>query len=805
MLATDFIAAARALLRRRTFAALTLMLVALAATATGATFAIARATLWRELPYADPGALVQLYTREPVTRDSAQEVIASALMLARWRERASVFTGIEGYTPVNLSVSSTGEAESLQGAAVSAGLFDLLGTPPAVGRDFLPEEERPASGVIIVSDAVARRRFGSVSAALGQTLVVDGTPNVIVGIMPPRYSLLFQGGDAWIPMDLSADQLARTNSRAIVTFGRLRAGISQEQGLSELKTSQSDVAAEAPTVYGATQVGLRSIRDGLFGNRKPTIAVLSMAVALVLLIAILNVSSLFIADVLSRRTLTMTRVALGARSRDIAHARLAELVVLAGFGVLTTVPLTGALLAGLAWMNPDAFIPLSAGAMDVAVVVATALTVLIAVFAGGAPALVLESRTDASGIAGAVAKATGTLRDRRLQRALGAGQAAVTVVLLGIAALLGRDLAAVMSAPTGLSTHGVVVVRMNVASRERTTVPARAQYADELGRKVSDVPGVTDVSAIQSRFILNETMQSAFEVEGFVPPVPNQRIFSQIRHVMPNVFRVLGVRVVSGRGIDSTDRADSRPVVVVNRALAQAYWPGEEAVGKRIRRGAPGSPWLDVVGVVEDVMDAGLGVPLGPTFYVSYLQQNTPTARVTLVARVGALTPGVVEGVRRAIWSVNPGQAIDDVTPLNTLMRATAAQPQFRALVVGAFGISAIALVLAGVYATTLFGVLARRREFGIRAAIGASPGRLSLIAARAGLNPVLAGGIAGAVLTIPAAQLTSGIIQSRMSSGDILLSFGAVVLLVGVSAIAALIPARRAARVSPTEAMRAG
>ena len=800
----DMIAAGRALWRRRTFASLTLMLIALAATATGAKFAIVRATLWRALPYADASALVQIYTREPVTRDSAQEVIASALMLARWRERASALAGIEGYTPLNLSVAGTGEAESLRGAAVSAGLFDLLGTPPAEGRSFRREEEGPASGVIIVSDAVALRRFGSARAALGQSLVVDGAPNVIVGVMPPRYSLLFQGGDAWIPMDLSAGQLAQTNSRSIMTFGRLRAGTSQAQALAELRTSQSDVAAEAPTVYAATQVGVRPIREGLFGNRKPTMAVLSMAVVLVLLIAVLNLSNLLVADVLARRTLTMTRVALGARSWDIARARVAETAVLAGLGALIAVPLTSVLLAGLARMSPDAFIPLNGAAMDVAVVVATALTAIVVAFVGSVPALLLESRTNASGIAGAVAKATGTLRDRRLQRALGAGQAAVTVVLLGIGALLGRDLAEVMRSPIGLSTRGVVVVRMNVASRDRTTVPARAQYADELTRVVAAVPGVRDVSAIQSRFILNETMQSAFEVEGYVPQLPNQRIYAQIRHVMPNVFRVLGVRVVAGRGIDSTDRADGRPVAVVNRALAQAYWPGDDPVGKRIRRGAPGSPWLDVVGVVENVMDAGLGVPLGPTFYVPYLQQNTPTARVTLVARVTALNPGVVDGVRRAIWSINPGQAIDDVMPLVTLMRLTAAQPQFRAMVVGSFGISAIALVLAGVYATTLFSVLARRREFGIRAAIGASPGRLSLIAARAGLNPVVAGGLAGAVLTVPVARLTAGFIRSRMSSGDILFSLGAVVLLVGVSAVAALIPARRAAKVSPTEAMRA-
>ena len=322
---------------------------------------------------------------------------------------------------------------------------------------------------------------------------------------------------------------------------------------------------------------------------------------------------------------------------------------------------------------------------------------------------------------------------------------------------------------------------------------------------MSAVPGVVDASAIQSQFVLNATMQSAIDVKGAVT-APGQRLAAQIRHVMPNVFRVLVVRLVSGRGIDSTDRADSRPVAVVSASFAKMHWPGASAIGKRVRRGSPGAPWLEVVGVVDDVMDAGLGVPLGPTLYVPYLQQNTATARVTLVLRVrGSPTPSLVDGIRRAIWSVNPAQAVDDVTPLGTLMARSAAQPRFRTAVVAVFGVSAVALVLAGVYAMTLFGVLSRRRELGIRAAIGASPASLVLLATRNSLSPVFIGGVAGALLTLPATSLTSSIVQSEMRSGDVLMSFGAVLVLLAVASAAALVPARRAARVSPTEAIRGG
>jgi hypothetical protein len=297
-------------------------------------------------------------------------------------------------------------------------------------------------------------------------------------------------------------------------------------------------------------------------------------------------------------------------------------------------------------------------------------------------------------------------------------------------------------------------------------------------------------------------MATSFEIEG-KPATPGVQQFAQVRHAMPDVFRVLRIRVLHGRGIDSTDRADGRPVTVVSASFARAYWPGESAIGKRLRRTSRTAPWLEVVGIVDDIMDAGAGVPIGPTLYLPYLQQNTATARVTLVARTKAEPTSLGRPIRRAIWSVNAAQAIDDVSSLSTLMSRSAAQPRFQMLVVGAFGTSALLLVLAGIYALTLFAVLGRKRELGVRAALGATPSQIVTLAMRGSMAPVAMGVAVGVLIAVPITRLMQRIINTRLEPGDAALLVGVVLLLVAAAALAALVPARRAGRVSPAVALR--
>jgi putative ABC transport system permease protein len=795
--------AVRSLSRRPTFSLLSLVLLTLAAGAVTAIFAIVNATLLRPLPYRDPEQLVAVLTTEPVNRDSVQEIVAGPTQLVRWRTQTRTFAQIEGYTPVVVSVSGDGEPEALRGAAISAGLLEMLGTPPAAGRSFRREEESPTSGVVIISQTVAERRFGNAAAAIGKQMTIDAVPRTVVGVMPPQYSLLYQGGDVWVPLDLTADAQAKPRLRIVPTFGRLKPGVTRSQALADVASMQSALTEELPDAFRFTKIRIKPLREALFGQQRAGMYVLLGALLLVLLIAGANVGNLSIADVIGRRLATMTRLAMGASRQSIVRLRMTETLVLVIASIVIGIFLAFGTLKLLIAIDRTPFLALGTQWFDASVIGVTIAAIAIVGFGATLPVAIAEARVDIGAIASAAAKSAGGRSDRHLRHALATIQVAITVVLLSGAAVLGRNFIRLMSISPGFQSDGVAVVQLNISAREHATVESRAQYVDELVRAVKSVPGVEAASTIQTRFVLNETMATGFDIQD-KPPATGVTQAAQIRHVMPDIFRVLRIRIVQGRGIDSTDRADGRPVAVVSSAFARAYWPGENAIGKHLRRtGRADAPWLEVVGVVDDIMDAGAGVPIGPTLYVPYLQQNTATARVTIVAQTRGSPAALGRPIRRAIWGVNASQAIDDVSALSTLMSRSAAQPRFQMLVVGAFGASALLLVLAGIYALTLFAVLGRTRELGVRAALGATPSQIVGLAMRGSMVPVVAGAVLGVLIAVPITKLMQRVINTRLEFGDTALVAGVVLLLIATATLAALVPARKAGRVSPAVALK--
>ena len=795
--------AVRSLTRRPTFSLLSLVLLTLAAAAVTAIFAIVNATLLRPLPFRDPERLTAVITTEPLKKDSVQEIVAGPALLARWRDQTRAFTQIEGYSPISLSLSGDGDPEALRGATISAGLLEMLGTPPAVGRSFRREEETPSSGVVIISRAVAERRFGSSAAAIGKQMTLDAVPRTVVGVMPAQFSLLYQGGDIWVPLDLTAEQRTKVRLRTVAAFGRLRPGVTFEQGQADIASIQRQLRDEFPDAFSFTGIRIKPLREQLFGKQRASMYVLLGALALVLLIAGANVGNLGVADVIGRRTATMTRLAMGASRQSIVWLRMTETFALVVVSIVLGLFAAYAALSLFIAIDPTPFLALGTHWMDARVVLVTIAAIVLVGFGATFPVAIAEARVDIGAIAGAASKSAGGRSDRRLRHTLATIQVAVTVVLLSGAALLARNFIRLMSTQPGFQSGGVAVVQLNVSARDHATVESRAQYVDQLVQAVRRVPGVEAASTIQTRFVLNETMSTAVEIEGKPPAPGGVDQFAQIRHVMPDVFRVLRIRVVQGRGIDSTDRADGRPVAVVSSAFARTYWPGENAIGKRLRRTNKAAPWLEIVGVVDDIMDAGVGVPIGPTLYVPYLQQNTPTARVTIIARTKGDPSAIGRPIRRAIWEVSAAQAIDDVSALSTLMSRSAAQPRFQMLVVGTFGTAALLLVLAGIYALTLFGVLGRMRELGVRAALGATPSQIVGLAMRGSMIPVVTGAALGVLIAIPMTKLMQRVVETRLELADTALLAGVVVLLIASASVAALIPARRAGRVSPSVALK--
>lgn len=802
-LGRESLSAARSLTRRPAFTTLAVALFALGIGAVTAVFAVVNATMLRPLPYRAPDRLYRLVGTEPATNGSVNNMPLGYFQLDRWRSGTRTFAGLEGYTPTTMKLLGSGNPEPVAGAFVSAGFFELLGWTPALGSTFSRAEEIPRSGVIIISHGLWQRRFGGDPAIIGKTVNIDESPAAVIGVMPPEFSMPFQVADAWMPLPLDA-RTQGLKARLIVGIGRLAPGRTIEQGRADLVAINTILAAERPDEHGRTGVNIAPLREALFGNQRPTLLVLMAAGVLLLAVATVNVVSLCLGDALSRKPATMTRLAFGAERSHIVRLRLLELTLIASVGCLLGLLLARGSISWLSAIAPGAL----AGAQRVSfdwTVVAVAFGVAVSgAMLAGIPTALQESSFSVGGIAGSAGRSIGGASDNRTRERLFSAQVALAVVMLVGAALLARNVLALLSQPTGFRTDGVTVAELTFSPTKYTTRTLRATYARQLIDAVKAVPGVSAAATIQTRFVLNETMMTLFEIDGR-PAAPGAQQFVNIRHTTPEVANVLGIRLQRGRMFTPNDREDTQPVALVSATFAQQYWPGEDPIGRRVRRivSTGEAPWMEVVGIVDDIKDAGAGSEVGPILFVSYLQQNTAMARPTIVVRSAASPATLFPALRRAIWSVDPNQTIDAINQLDDLMLRSAAQPRFAAFVAGLLGAAAFVLVLGGIYAMTLYTVFSRTREIGVRAALGAGPRALLWATIRRSVTPVFVGAVLGAAASVPAAWSMRNVLAEGVSRTDAPLMTLVTAAVVLASVAAALIPARRALSISPAVAMR--
>ena len=799
---TEFRQVVRSLFRRPVYAGLTLTLLTLGLGAASTILAVVDATLLRPLPYEEPSDLFAVWgtpRNDPTTRNPI-----SALQLRSWRGVSRAFAGIEALTPIQVTLKNGSGAESLRGGQVSAGLFQLLGVAPRVGRAFRPEEEAPASGVAIISDGFWQRRFGRDPAVVGASLSLNDEPRVIVGVMPPGFAPLLQEADVWIPIPIGPALLSLTNYRYLLGVARLRPGFTLQQASAELKSGSQQLAAELPGVYGNTAVSVVPLSVSLFGAIRPQVIGLAIAVGLLLLIACANVINLALADSAARRHEVATRIALGARRPELIRRRLVETLILALAAAAIGLGVGQASLALLQAVNADAFTGFGIVSVNGLVILLVLGSAVAAGLVAATPAALSDAAGSVASVAGAATKATMTRGDRRVRDALITGQVAIAVVLVAGGVLLVDNVRRLLRTSPGFTPDNVLVAPLSISAARYPTPEARAAYVDRVTAALRDVPGVAAAATTQTRFVLNENMQTLFEIEGR-PPIIGQDDIASIRHVTPDLFATLGIPVVEGRAFNATDRQSAPGVAVVSRSFARRYWPAESALGKRVRRGGRNdAPWLAIVGVVEDVMDIGIGVPLGPTLYVSYLQNNTATARVTAVVRTQGNPLALQRGVREAIRSVDPDQAIQSLDALPALLVRSAGVQRFQALVVGFFAGSALVLVLSGIYASTLYAVSRRTREIGVRAALGADAGRLIRIV----VGDSIRASFIGAVIGLGVAELGVSSFQRVLTQSLPAVNVGLLVVvgvvLLACTAVAAFIPARRALRIPLVTALRA-
>ena len=756
------------------------------------TFGVVDAALLRPLPFADPSTLVRI---QEVTPDG-QPFNVSEPDYLDLAQRLHTVSSVAAMKPLQATLTGAGDATRVDAAAVTWTLLPMLGVRPVAGRLFSQEDDHAgsSSSIALVSDDLWRRRFHADDALIGSTIVLDGAPVTVVGILPQRGVL--PAVDVWVPL---APSLAHDRTdKWLDVVARIQPGYSIEAVREDAAAAVAELAREHPELRGWSAQA-QSIDDWLVGpGVRRMMWVLLGAVGALLALACANIAGLLMGRMPARRIEMAVRGALGAGRARLVRQLLTEHLLLAilggALGLLAAAwAMTGisALLTGILPLGRAARIDARVFGFTAAVVCAATLLFGVVPAVHAAPVDV-ESTLRSGG--------RGTTRgSRRWSNALVAVQVALAMVLLVGSFLLIGSFARLSFVNPGFRSADVLTVPLSL-SAPRYSADARTVFFDRLRERLGSAPAIEAVGA---------TATNPFREWGFANDVtpeerkagapPSGLMQAGWRSVTPGFFDALRIPLLAGRTFTRSDRDGAEPVAVISRGLADRLWPHEDAIGRRFYWGGlDGRPRL-VVGVVGDVRDTRLDVPASPVVYVPYAQ--VPMEGMTLLVRSRAGVPGIAEEIRQAVRALDPALPLDDMQTLDANRNRAVSAPRFRVVMLGTFGALALALAAVGLYGTVAFTVSQRTREIAIRMALGAQPGQIVRPFFRNGAALALAGAAAGfAIAWVAAGLLRALLFETPPRDPGAFLTAAAV--LVAIAILASYLPARRATQVDPIAAL---
>ena len=783
---------ARALRKAPAFTLTALLTLALGIGANAAIFSVVRTVLLDPLPFPDAGGLVRVYhanLSSGLARGAVSEPdFVDWTRSSRVAERMGGFLYADGLTGIDLT--GTGNPERLSSTLVTDGFFETLGAPPLIGRTLGADDQVAGRNrVVVISHGLWTRRFGADPGIVGRAVTLNKEPFEIVGVMPAPFT--YPAGrsiDVWIPLSyFGPDQIGRVRAaRFLAVIARIKPGVTERQLRDELSAIAERSARDYPENAGWTSVTTAPIEDTIVGEMRKPLVVLMAAVAMLLLIACVNIAGLLLARASTRETELAVRAALGAGRGRIARQLVTENLTLALLGgALGVVLAVAAVRAFAAWGAMDLPRP-GAIRMDGWVLgFAGALAVVSGLIFGVVPAIKSSTNLEQSLRAGARASIGGA--GQRLRSTLVVVEVGLAVVLVVGATLTAKSLVRLLAVDPGFRSSNALVVTMSVPSLEKYTTTL-----DAIGR----IPGVEAAGSIRDLPLRGNGELIRPGIAGRPTP-PGGGPMIQRHHISTGYFSAMGIALRSGRAFELTDRAGAPPVVIINEEFARRTWPGEDAVGKALSFGRTDVP---VIGVVANVRQGGLAEAVEPAMYIPVLQQFR--SRMTIVVRTAGDPLRLADAVRRVIWSVNPDQTITDVTTLDAVLGRSVARPRLLAWLLGVFGSIGLTLGALGIFGVLAFAVAQRRREIGVRVALGASPHAVLRLILRQGMLLAVMGTMIGvaaaAILTRWMASVLFGI---EPSDPWTFVQVGAVLL--AAAALASWLPARRALAIDPMTALR--
>jgi putative ABC transport system permease protein len=799
--ARDVRYAVRLLLRAPGFAAVALVTLALGIGANAAIFSVVRAVILRPPPYRDPARLITFLNSRSETTGA---ITSSSLPdYQDWRQRLTSFDSFGVLSGWTFNITGLELPERVFGARVSGSLFQTLGTPPLLGRVLTPDDDRPGDEVVVLGYRVWQRLFNGDPSLVGRAVMMEGRPHIVVGVMPPRFRFPGDEYELWAGIKDNMDGMPR-NSRFFVAVARLKPSVALSSAQAELDTTTAQLAAAYPDTNKGWRVRLAGVQEATVGQSRPALVALSAAVGLVLLIACANVASLLLARATSRRRETAIRLALGASRARLVSQWMTENLLLAALGGAFGIAIAFAAVRLVVVFGPTDVPRLDETAVDLPVL---AFTVLVSIVAGALPAIAPAIRVLRESSASALKEGFGGVAT-----AHGRGGAALVVVEIALAmtlavagGLLLKSFSRLSAVDPGFDPSRVLTLKVFLTPPRYRSVESEKQFVRATLDRLARVPGVEQVAAISSLPLGDPASGQPFTIDGRTF-APSQRPNFDYRAISASYLDTMRIPLRRGRRFTDDDRETTARVLLVNEALARAFWPNEDPIGKIIRP-ATGYPQFDtphtIVGVVADVKSLGLEKAERPAVYAPFTQREFPWLRWnSFVVRTHGEPEAYGRIIRQEIVAIDPLQPIYQVAAFDTVVSQSVAARRFNTVLIGLFAAVALGLCAVGVYGTIGYWVAERSREIGVRMALGASRRGIRAMVVGRALALTAVGAGAGLVLSAATSRLLETLLYDvhRFDAGTI--STVALIVL-ATGAAAAYVPARRASSLDPLTVIR--
>jgi putative ABC transport system permease protein len=792
----------RTLVHSPIFTAVTVLSLALGIGANTAIFSVVNGLLLRPLSYPEPERLVDVWHTPPQQSfPGLDRFSVSPANYLDWKAQSTSFEKIAVYGYAGLSLSTSNDPLPLIGATVSSDFFSVLRSQPMLGRTFTPDEEQPGRDqVVVISHELWQRAFGANPNIIGQTVTLNSRGFTVVGIMPAAFQLPREA-QLWIPLAWDDKERQVRSIHDYLVIARLKQNVSVQQAQAEMSTISSRLEQQYPEEdrgWGAVVIPLH---EDLVGDNRTPLLVLFCAVSFVLLIACANVANLMLARGANRQKEIAVRIALGAGRARLVRQLLTESVLLAVIGGLLglLVALAGSKILVQLGSLPNADnIGIDTWALGFTLLVSFAAGIVIGIM----PALQFTRTNVSETLKQGSGRTGGASLKQHTRKALVVSEVALSLVLLIGAGLMIRSFWNLQHVDPGFDTNNALTMSVTLTPIRYGEPQQQLAFLDRALEQIRAVPGVVSVGATTTIPLSGGGSTQPFSIEGRPAGTIAEQPMAQTRYISNDYFRAIGIPLRQGRVFSDQDRDKSVPVIIISEAMARRFWPGENPIGKRLTPSFHSEQGLrEIVGVVGDVKARGLDSDSSTMMYLPYKQSPRPF--MSFVVRTASNPERLIQPVSQAIYSIDKEQALTDVQTMDQVLLASLSGRRFNMTLLLTFAAVALLLAAVGVYGVMNYTVTLRRRELGIRMALGAAKTDVLRLVLGQGLTLTLIGVGAGLISAYALTRLMASLLYGVTATDY--LTFGSVsAMLIAVGLVASYVPARRATKVNPTIALRA-